>query len=330
MDVVKAIVQSRYGSADVLEYAEIDKPVIGDDEVLVRVRAASIGAWVTHLIEGDPLVMRLVSGLRKPKPVRSSDVAGEVVEVGSQVDGLGPGDEIYGEADAVFAEYAAVSPDAFALKPRNLSFAEAAAVPIAGQTAVLGLRDIGGVQTGRRVLIIGAAGGVGTFAVQIAKVLGAEVTAVCATNGLELVASLGADHVIDYTRENFTKRSTRYDVIYQGAGAQSIAELRGALTESGTLVLSTGEGGRWFGSLGRLAKALAISPFVGHDLRTFVGKSTTDNLNYLTELIEAGQITPIIDRTFPLDEMADAVRHFQHGHGLGKTVVTIWAEEDSW
>ena len=320
---MKAIVQSRYGSAEVLEYAEIDKPVIGDDEVLVRVRAASIGAWVTHLIEGDPLVMRLVLGLRKPKPVRSSDLAGEIVEVGKQVDGFQLGDEIYGEADAVFAEYTAVSPSTISLKPRNLSFDEAAAVPIAGQTALQGIRDVGGVQAEQRVLIIGAAGGVGTFAVQIAKVLDAEVTAVCATNGLEFASSLGADHVIDYTRENFTKRSTRYDVIYQGAGAQSIAELRGALTGSGTLVLSTGEGGRWFGPLGRLAKALVISPFVGHDLGTFVAKSNTDDLNYLTGLIEAGQINPIIDRTFPLDEMADAVRHFQHGHGLGKTVVTI-------
>ena len=320
---VKAIVQSRYGSADVLDYAEIDKPVIDDDEMLVRVRAASIGAWVTHFIEGDPLAMRLGFGLRKPKPVRSSDLAGEVVEVGKQVDGFQPGDEVYGEADAVFAEYAAVSPNAISRKPRNLSFAEAAAVPIAGQTALLGIRDVGGVQPGQRVLIIGAAGGVGTFAVQIAKVFGAEVTAVCATNGLELVASLGADHVVDYTREDFTKRSTRYDVIYQGAGAQSIAELRGALTESGTLVSSSGEGGRWFGSLGRLAKAMVISPFVGHDLRTFLAKPETDNLDYLTDLIEAGQISPVIDRTFALDETADAVRHFQHGHRLGKTVVTI-------
>jgi len=320
---VKAIVQSRYGSSDVLDCVEIDRPVIGDDEVLVRVRAASIGPWVTHLIEGDPLVMRLVVGLRKPKPVRSSDLAGVVVEVGEDVDGFRPGDEVYGEADAVFAEYAAMSPDAISLKPRNLSFAEAATVPVAGLTAVLGVRDVGGVQAGQRVLIIGAAGGVGTFAVQIAKALGAEVTAVCATNGLELVASLGADHVIDYTREDFTEQSTRYDVIYQGAGAQSIEDLRGVLTESGTLVLSSGEGGRWFGSLGRLAKALAISPFVGHNLRTFVAKANTENLKDLTRLVEAGQLTPVIDRIFPLDETADAVHHFQHGHGLGKTVVTI-------
>jgi NADPH:quinone reductase-like Zn-dependent oxidoreductase len=207
--------------------------------------------------------------------------------------------------------------------PRNLSFEATAAVPIAGQTALQGLRDIGSVQPGHRVLIIGAAGGVGTFAVQIAKVLGAEVTAVCATNGLELVASLGADHVVDYTEQDLTEQSARYDVIYQGAGAHSITELRGALTDSGTLVLSSGEGGRWFGPLGRLAKAMAISPFVSHDLRTFVATSNTDDLSYLNELAEAGQLTPVIDRTYPLAEMADAVRHFLHGHGQGKIVVTI-------
>lgn len=320
---MKAIVQSRYGPAKVLEYSDIDCPVIGDEEALVRVRAASIGAWVTHFMEGDPLLMRLAFGLRRPKPVRSSDFAGEVVAVGRHVDGLRPGDEVYGEADAVFAEYAAVRPNAIARKPHNLSFEEAAAVPIAAQTALLGIRDVGSAQPGQRVLIIGSAGGVGTFAVQIAKVLGAEVTAVCATNGLEVVSSLGADHVIDYTREDFTEQAATYDLIYQGAGAHSIAELRGALTESGTLVLSSGEGGRWFGSLGRLAKALALSPFLRQDLRTFVATTKTNNLRYLTELIEDGQIFPVVDRAYPLSAMADAVRHFQHGHGHGKTVVTI-------
>ncbi len=320
---MKAIVQSRYGSAEVLEYAEITRPVIDDDELLIRVRAASIGAWVTHFIEGDPLFMRLAFGLRGPKPVRESDLAGEVVEVGSKVTGFQLGEEVYGEAAAAFAEYATVSAKAVSLKPRNLSFTEAAAVPIAGQTALLGIRDHGAVQPGQRVLIIGAAGGVGTFAVQIAKVLGAEVTAVCAPNGLELVRSLGADNVIDYTQQDFTQQSERYDLIYHGAGSHSIAELRGALTDSGTLVLSSGEGGRWFGPLGRLAHAIVLSPFVSQDLRTFVAKPNTDNLDYLTELIEAGRITPVIDHTYPLVEMADAVRYFQQGHGPGKTVVTI-------
>jgi len=320
---MKAIVQSRYGSADVLEYTDVQKPVVRDDEVLVRVRAASIGAWVTHVIEGDPLIMRLAFGLRRPKPIRSSDFAGEVVDVGKQVREFRAGDEVYGEADAVFAEYATAKPAAISQKPHSLSFEEAAAVPIAGQTALLGIRDVGSVQPGQRVLIIGAAGGVGTFAVQIARLLGADVTAVCGTSGLELVSSLGADNVIDYTSEDFPEQSTTYDLIYQGAGSHSISELRDALTESGTLVLSSGEGGRWFGPLGRLAQALALSPLLRQDLRTFVAKPDVDNLRHLTELIEGGRIITVIDRIYPLAEMAEAVRHFQHGHVHGKTVVTI-------
>lgn len=321
---MKAIVQSRYGPADVLEPTNVAKPQITDDEVLVHVRAASIGAWVSHLVAGDPFLMRLGFGLRKPRQkIRASDLAGEVVAIGANVSQFQPGDEVYGEADAAFAEFVAVSPKTLSPKPRNLTFEEAAAVPIAGQTALLALRDHGNVQQGQHVLIIGAAGGVGTFAVQIAKTLGAEVTGVCSAHALSLVKSLGADHVIDYAEREFTTEPTRYDVILQLAGTESIANLRQVLTGSGTLVLSSGEGGKWLGPMVRLVKAIALDRFVDHDLRTFVAKTQPQNLAYLTDLIEAGDIMPVIDQALPLDQMADAMYHFQQGHNRGKTVVTM-------
>ena len=322
---MKAIVQSRYGGADVLELGSADHPEdVGDRQVLVQVHAASIGAWVDHLVAGDPLVMRLAFGLRRPRrPVRASDVAGRVVAVGLNVEGFRPGDDVYGECDAAFAEYAVVSADALSPKPSNLSFEAAAAVPIAGQTALLALRDHGQLQAGQHVLIIGAAGGVGSFAVQMAVAMGAVVTAVCSSQNVEFVRSLGADHVIDYTVDDHLGDPGDYDLIVQLAGSQSARVLRRLLTKRGTVVLTSGEGGRWFGPLGRLVVAIALSPFVSQRLRTFVATSTSSNLAHLTELIEREQLTPVVDRAFPLAEMADALRHFQQPHGRGKTVITV-------
>ncbi len=326
---MQAMVQRRYGRADVLELAIVDVPHINDDEVLVRVHAASIGAWVDHLVCGEPLAMRVMFGLTRPRRrIRASDLSGRVVAVGSKVERFRPGDEVYGESDRAFAEYAPAAQGALALKPKGLSFEQAAAIPIAGQTALLGLRDHGQVQPGQHVLIIGAAGGVGSFAVQIAKAKGAEVTAVCSTRNVDLVAALGADHVIDRMEGDVTAGPDRYDVVFQLAGSQSASELRELLTPRGTLVLSSGEGGRWFGPLGRLATAMVVSPFVGHRLCTYVATPNAVNLAHLTGLVEAGKLAPVVDRTFPLSEMADAMRHFRQPHGRGKTVISVDTADD--
>ena len=246
--------------------------------------------------------------LRRPRrQIRASDLSGRVVAVGSKVVRFRPGDAVYGESDRAFAEYAPAGQGAVSLKPKGLSFEQAAAIPIAGQTALLGLRDHGQVQPGQHVLIIGAAGGVGSFAVQIAKAKGAEVTGVCSTRNVDLVASLGADHVIDRMEGDVTAGPDRYDVVFQLAGSQSASELRELLTPSGTLVLSSGEGGRWFGPLGRLARAMVVSPFVGHRLCTYVATPNAVNLAHLTGLVEAGNLTPVVDRTFPLN--GDVGRH---------------------
>ncbi len=326
--MMKAIVQSRYGGAEVLEFVDVDEPEIDDGQVLVQVHAASIGAWVDHFVAGDPLAMRLQFGLGRPREaVRASDVAGRVVGVGANVESIRPGDEVYGECDAAFAEYAVASPDALSPKPSVLTFEEAAAVPIAGQTALLALRDHGHLQAGQHVLIIGAAGGVGSFAVQIAASMGAVVTGVCSSHNLEFVKSLGADHVVDYAVDDNRGGTGQYDLIVQLAGTQSAAELRRLLKQHGTLVLSSGEGGRWFGPLGRLATAIVVSPFVSQRLRTFVARSTAANLAHLTGLIETGHVTPVIDQTYPLSDCAAALRHFQQPHGHGKTVVTMGQPE---
>ena len=320
---MRAVTQARYGPTDVLELSEVDVPEIADDEVLVRVHAASIGAWVDHVVAGEPFAMRLQSGVRRPRgQIRASDVSGRVVAVGSKVVRFQPGDAVYGESRAAFAEYAPAGQIAVSHKPKGLSFEQAAATPIAGQTALLGLRDRGNLQPGQHVLIIGAAGGVGSFAVQIAKARGAEVTGVCSTDNVGLVESLGADHVIDYTERGLHAGADRYDVVLQLAGSQPVSELRRLLTPSGTLVLSSGEGGRWFGPLGRLAGAMLISPFVRQRVCTYVATSNAVNLAHLAGLVQGGHLTPVIDRTFPLNEMSDALRHFQRPHGRGKIVVT--------
>jgi NADPH:quinone reductase-like Zn-dependent oxidoreductase len=324
---MKAIVQETYGSADVLELREIDKPVVGDDDVLVRVRAAGLDPGVWHLTTGLPYLVRIMGyGLRKPKArVRGRDLAGRVEAVGKNVTQFQPGDEVFGTCDdGSFAEHACARADRFAPKPANLSFEQAAAVPVSACTALQGLHDKGQVQPGQKVLIIGAAGGVGSFAVQLAKAFGAEVTGVCSTTKADLVRSIGADHVIDYTREDFADGRQRYDVILDTAGRRSLSHLRRALTSRGTLVLVGGEGGgRWTGGFERSLWALMLSPFVGQKLRALVSTEREEDLQSLRELIEAGKVTPVIDRTYALSEVPDAIRYLEEGHARGKVVITV-------
>ena len=322
---MKAIVQDEYGPAETLQFKDVPRPTPGDEELLVEVRAASVGAWDWHDMRGDPYVMRLIGrSLRKPRnPVLGLDMAGEVVAVGANVSRFTVGDAVFGECGETFAEYTLAKEDDLARLPSGLSFAEAAAVPIAGATALLGLRDYARLQSGERVLIVGAAGGVGSFAVQIAKSMGAEVTAVCSGDATELVHSLGADHVIDYRTEDFTSRGERYDVIFQIAGKASAWACRRALEPKGRLVLCSGDGGgRLFGPIIRIAGAMLLSPLVSQRMRTYVAKAGTENMEALTELIESGDVSPVIDATYPLSEAAEAMRRFEHGHGPGKIVLT--------
>jgi NADPH:quinone reductase-like Zn-dependent oxidoreductase len=322
---MKAIVQDTYGSPDVLKLREIDKPKVGDDEALVRVHAAGVDRGVWHLMTGLPYLTRLAFGLRVPKtPVPGMDLAGVVEAVGKSVSRVEPGDEVFGVGKGTFAEYALAREEKLAPKPANLTFEQAAAVAISGLTALQGLRDHGQVEPGQRVLIIGASGGVGTFAVQIAKAFGAEVTGVCSTTKVDMVRSIGADHVIDYTREDFAKGEHRYDVILDVGGSSSLARLRHALTPEGTLVLVGGEeGGRWLGVVARLLRAHLLSPFVGQKLRTYVSSENHEDMIVLKELIEAGKVTPVIDRTYPLAEVPEAIRYLQEGHAQGKLVITV-------
>ncbi len=322
---MKAMVQDRYGTADVLELEDIDKPEIGDDDMLVRVLAASahIGDW--HIMTGLPYLIRMVSGLRTPKArVRGSDVAGRIEGVGKDVTRFQLGDEVFGTCDGSFAEYAIVRQDKVAPKPANLTFEQAATVPTSGSTALQGLRDVGEVQPGQKVLIIGAAGGVGSFAVQIAKAFEAHVTGVCSTSKVDLVRSIGADEVIDYTVEDFAENGQRYDLILDVAGNRSVSHLRRALAPRGTLVIVGGEGGgRWFGGIDRQLRASMLSPLVSQKLGTFISKPNGEDLVVLRELIEAGKLTPVIDTTYPLSEVPDAIRHLEEGHARGKVVITV-------
>jgi NADPH:quinone reductase-like Zn-dependent oxidoreductase len=321
---VKAIVHSRYGPPDVLELNDIDQPVVGHDAVLVRVHAAAVGKgdWLT--VAGLPYVARLRYGLPKPKhPVPGFDVAGRVEAVGSNVTQLQPGDAVFGWCNGSFAEYASVPEDQLALKPANLSFEQAAAVPISGFAALQALRDTGGVQPGQQVVIIGASGGVGSYAVQLAKAYGAQVTGVSSTKSVEMVRSIGADHVIDYTQEDFTRTGQHYDQILEMAGNRSLTDLRRALTPKGTLVLVGGSGGRWFMGTGRTLRAVVVSLFVGQRLRSFFSKPQGADLVVLKELIEAGKVTPLIDRAFPLSETAEAIRYVGERSTQGKTVITV-------
>lgn len=324
---MKAIVQDTYGSPDVLELRDIDKPAVGDHDVLVRVHAAGVDPGVWHLMTGLPYLVRIMGyGLRAPKArVRGMDVAGRVETVGTKVTEFQQGDEVFGTCNGSFAEYACAEEDKFAPKPANLSSEHAAAVPVSGSTALQGLRDAGKVQPGQKVLIIGAAGGVGTFAVQLAKAFGAEVTGVCSTRKVDLVRSIGADNVIDYTRDDFADGVQLYDLILDAAGNRSLSHLRRALAPQGTLVIIGGEGGgRWFGGFDRqILRAPMLSLFVRQKLRPLVSMVRKEDLQVLRELIEAGKVTPVIDRTYPLAEVPEAIRYLGEGHAQGKVVITV-------
>jgi NADPH:quinone reductase-like Zn-dependent oxidoreductase len=327
---MKAIVQDQYGSAEVLKLQEVHKPQVGLDDVLVRVHAAGvhIGDW--HLMSGEPYLMRIIGfGFRGPKArVRGMDVAGTVEAVGQNVTRFQAGDQVFGTCDGSFAEYALAREDMLALKPANLTFEQAAAVPTSAFTALQALRT-GGIQSGQKVLIVGASGGVGLFAVQIAKSFGAEVTGVCSTAKVDMVRGVGADHVIDYTREDFTRSGRQYDLILDMGGNRSLSQLRRALTPHGTLVLVGGEGGdRWIG-IGRSLQALVVSPFVSHKLRPVSSKPNQADLQILKELIDAGKLTPVIDRTHSLSEVPDAIRYLHEGRARGKLVISVRAADGS-
>jgi NADPH:quinone reductase-like Zn-dependent oxidoreductase len=325
---MKTIVQDKYGSPDVLELQDIDKPVVKDDEVLVRVHTASVHAGDSLMMRGLPYIARPAIGLLKPKnKVPGTDVAGQVEAVGKNVTQFQPGDEVFGWCTGAFAEYVSVSEDALALKPTNLTFEQAAAVPTSAFTALQGLRDKGEVQPGQKVLIIGASGGVGTFTVQIAKSYGAEVTGVCSTPNVDMVRSIGADHIIDYTQEDITHNGQRYDPILDIAGNRSLSHLRRALTPKGTLVIVGATGGPWLNGIGRTFRALVLSPFVRQRLRGFVSMRKKEDLLVLKELLEAGKVTPVIDRTYGLSEVPEALRYFGEGHTQGKVVITVAAAD---
>ena len=324
---MKAIVQDRYGSADVLEFRDIEEPAVGADDVLVRVHAAGCGPDVWHFMAGMPYLARLSIGVRRPKvAVRGWDVAGTVEAVGANVTRFSPGDEVMGTAEqGSFAELASTPADKLVAKPATLSFEQAASLPISGVTALRAVRDEGRVQAGQRVLVIGASGGVGSLAVQIAKGLGATVTGVCSTVKTDLVRSLGADDVIDYTREDFADGSRRWDLIIDTAGRRPLSKLRRALTPKGTLVIVGGDGGgRWTGGFFRgMLRGPIVSLFVGQRLRGLATKIEQKDLVTLTELVEAGTVAPVIDRTYPLIEAPDAIRYLAEGHAAGKIVITV-------
>jgi NADPH:quinone reductase-like Zn-dependent oxidoreductase len=328
---MKAIVQDRYGSPDVLGLAAVDMPVMGDNDVLVRVHAASVNARDWHVMRGDPYVARLMDrsmfGRRGPRiAVRGTDFAGRVEAVGRAVTRFRPGDEVFGEADGAFAGYVCAREDVVQSKPANLTFEQAAALPLAGNTALTGMRDVGRVQPGHHVLVNGASGGVGMFAVQIAKWLGAEVTGVCSTRNADLVRSLGADHVVDYTREDFTRPGRRYDVVLDLVGNRSLRGLRRALTPSGTLILSgggTSNGGSLFGPVGLVIRGQVSSPFVRHRIVVLTQTPSSEHYATLSELAEAGTIVPVIDRTYQLASVPDAIRYVEGEHARAKVVITV-------
>jgi NADPH:quinone reductase-like Zn-dependent oxidoreductase len=324
---MRAIVQDTYGPADVLELREIERPEVGENDVLVRVRAAGSGPDVWHIMTGQPYMARAALGFRRPKVrVRGWDVAGTVEAVGASVTDFRPGDEVMGVAEGgSFAEYAVTSPDKLVPKPANLSFEQAAALPISGVTALQALRDKAHVQPGQTVLVIGAGGGVGTLAVQVAKAFRANVTGVASSSKLDLVRSIGADDVIDYTREDFTDGSMRWDVIVDTAGRRPLRRLRRALTPKGTLVVVGGDGGgRWTGGFFRgMLRGPLVSPFVGQKLMGLNSKVTREDLQGVAELAEAGKLTPVIGHTYALSETPDAIRELEAGHAAGKLVIAV-------
>jgi NADPH:quinone reductase-like Zn-dependent oxidoreductase len=328
-NAMKAIVYCDYGVPN-LKLQEIEKPTPADDQLLVRVRAASVNPLDWHFIEGTPYVMRAMGvGLRKPKDTRLGvDYAGTVEAVGKNVTQFKPGDEVFGGRTGAFAEYVCVrEPRAVALKPANITFEQAASVPIAGITALQGLRDKGKVQSGQKVLINGASGGVGTFAIQIAKSMGAEVTGVCSTRNLDMVRSLGADHVIDYTKEDFTKSAQRYDVILDNVANRSLSECRAVLNPDGRYVLIGGGGvkeSRWLGpGLTHAFKAMLLSKFVSQKMGMMLAELNQKDLTTLGDLMQSGKVTPVIDRTYKLSELPQAIQYLEQGHARGKVVIAV-------
>ncbi len=321
---MKAITRHRYGSTDVVEFEELPRPTPAEHEVLIRVRAAGLGREVWHLMTGMPYLVRLAGfGVRAPKqPILGSDVAGTVEAVGAGVTRFVPGDDVFGFADGSFAGLAVAAEDKLARKPAGVAFEEVAAMPVSGTAALEAARDHGKIRVGDRVAITGAAGGVGSFAVQIARAMGAQVTGVCSATKADLVRSLGATHVVDYTTEDFTRSGIRYDVILDIAGNRPLRDLRRALQPDGRLVIVGGEGGdRITGGTHRQLRALALSPFVRQTLTTFISRERRDDLDELARLAEAGQLTPVIDRTWPLSAAADAIAHLHDGHARGKSVI---------
>ena len=323
---MKAIVYHEYGSPDVLELEEVERPTPGDDEVLVKVHAASVNAGDWHLLRADPLLIRAVAGLLKPKhKILGTDVAGIVEAVGRNVQRFQPGDEVFGDISrcgfGAFAEYVSVPESAaLVLKPANMTFEEAAAVPSAAVTALQALRDKGHIQAGQNVLINGASGGVGMFAVQIAKSFGAEVTGVCSTGNLEKVRSIGADHVIDYTKEDFTQNEQRYDLIHAANGFHSISDYKRALSSNGTYVMTGG-------STSQMYQAIFLGPWIsiigGKKMGNMLVKPNQEDLGFIKELLEAGKVVPIIDRSYSLSEVPEAIRYLEEGHARGKVVITV-------
>jgi NADPH:quinone reductase-like Zn-dependent oxidoreductase len=322
---MKAVVYCEYGPPGVLALEDVERPVLGDSQLLVRVRAAAVNPLDWHYMRGTPYIARLDMGLRKPKVTRLGvDYAGTVEAVGRSVTQFKPGDEVFGGRNGAFAEYVAVRADrSVVLKPANLTFEQAAAVPVAAVTALQGLRDKGQLRPGQKVLINGASGGVGTFAVQIAKSLGAHVTGVCSTRNVELVRSIGADSVIDYTKEDFTKGAQRYDLIIDNVGNHSLSDVRHVLTPNGRYVMIGGPAGRWVDPIPRAFASAVMSRFVSQDMRFFVAQLNPKDLAVLSELLQSGKVTPVIDRRYKLSEIQDAVRYLETGRARGKVVITM-------
>jgi NADPH:quinone reductase-like Zn-dependent oxidoreductase len=326
---MKTIVYRRYGSPDVLEYADVDKPTAGDDQVLIRVRAASVNPYDWHFMRGTPYFLRLMAGLVRPKVTRLGvDVAGQVEAVGGKVTRFKPGDGVFGACQGAFAEYVCARESALAMKPDNVTFEQAASAPIAALTALQGLRDKGRIQPGQKVLINGAAGGVGTFAVQIAKSFGAEVTGVCSTRNVDMVRSIGADHVVDYTREDFTRSSHQYDLILDCIGNHSFFACRRVLNPKGRLVAVGGPTGRWMiGTLAGLIAVLVLSRFVSQKLVAVMARGNSEDLTVLSDLMKARKVTPVIDKRYRLREVPEAVRYQEEGHARGKVVITVEGDD---
>ncbi len=322
---MKAAVYTRYGPPDVVQITDVEKPSPKDNEVLINVRAASVNPYDWHFMRGTPYGVRLVAGLRKPKVTRlGADVAGQVEAVGTNITQFKPGDQVFGICKGAFAEYACAAASALVMKPDNVTFEQAASVPIASFTALQGLRDKGKVQPGQKVLINGASGGVGTFGVQIAKSFGADITGVCSTRNVDMVRSIGADRVIDYTREDFTKSGQRYDVFFDCIGQHSLSVCRRILNPKGIYVGAGGPSDRWMiGLIARMIQSLVLSGFGSQKFGGLIAKVNKEDLTLLRELIQAGKVTPVIDRRYSLSEVPEAIRYLEAGHARGKVVITF-------